>query len=75
MTTADVLTERAISLAGSRANEEEAVQELLAFSGERRVAVVRARQHVLERLEEQPGDPTATRAVEFLEKVLSRLPV
>ena len=51
------------------------MRELLTVSGERRVAVVRARQSLLARSAEQAGDPTTTQAVELLDAVLTRLPV
>jgi len=75
MTTSEVLTEQALSLASAGAVGEDAVRELLTVSGERRVAVVRARQSLLARSAEQAGDPTTTQAVELLDAVLARLPV
>ena len=75
MTTSEVLTEQALSLASAGAMREEAVLELLTVSGEHRVAVVRARQSLLARSAEQVHDPTTTQAVELLEAVLIRLPV
>jgi hypothetical protein len=75
MTTSEVLTEHALSLASAGAVGEEAVQELLDASGERRVAVVRARQALLARSSEPTEDPTTTQAVELLDAVLTRLPV
>ena len=75
MTTSEVLTEQALSLASAGAVGEDAVRELLTVSGERRVAVVRARQSLLARSAEQAGAPTTTQAVELLDAVLTRLPV
>jgi hypothetical protein len=75
MTTADVLTELALSLAGSGMDRDEAVRQLLARAGDHRVAVVRAQGMVLERLEGRPEDQTASRAGEFLEDVLGQLTV
>ena len=75
MTTSDTLTEQALSLASAGAVGEDAVRELLTASGERRVAVVRARQSLLARSTEQTEDETTTQAVELLDAVLSRLPV
>jgi len=75
MTTSEVLTEQALSLASAGAVGEDAVRELLTVSGERRVAVVRARQSLLARSAEQAGDSTTTQAVELLDAVLTRLPV
>jgi hypothetical protein len=73
MTTSEVLTEQALSLASAGAVGEEAVLELLTISGEHRVAVVRARQSLLARSAEQ--DEATAQAVELLEAVLIRLPV
>jgi hypothetical protein len=75
MTTSEVLTEHALSLASAGAVGEEAVLELLTVSGEHRVAVVRARQVLLARSAEQAGDQTTAQAVELLDAVLIRLPV
>ncbi len=75
MTTSEVLTEQALSLASAGAVGEDAVRELLTASGERRVAVVRARQTLLSRSADQAADPTTTQAVELLDAVLNRLPV
>ena len=75
MTTSEVLTEQALSLASAGAVGEDAVRELLTASGERRVAVVRARQSLLARSAEHAEDPTTTQAVELLDAVLTRLPV
>jgi len=75
MTTSEVLTEQALSLASAGAVGEDAVRELLTASGERRVAVVRARQSLLARSAERAEDPTTTQAVELLDAVLNRLPV
>lgn len=75
MTTSEVLTEQALSLASAGTDSEEAVLELLSVSGERRVAVVRARQSLLARSAERGDDPTAVQAVELLDAVLIRLPV
>ena len=75
MTTSEMLTERALSLASAGAVGEDAVRELLTASGERRVAVVRARQSLLARSVEQADDPMTTQAVELLNAVLTRLPV
>jgi hypothetical protein len=75
MTTSEVLTEHALSLASAGTVGEEAVLELLTVSGERRVAVVRARQTLLARTEEQGGDEATAHAVELLDAVLIRLPL
>jgi hypothetical protein len=75
MTTSEMLTEQALSLASAGAAGEDAVLELLSASGEHRVAVVRARQALLARTAEQEDDETAAQAVELLDEVLIRLPV
>lgn len=75
MTTSEVLTEQALSLASAGATGEEAVLELLTVSGEHRVAVVRARQALLARSAEEAGDQTTAQAVELLDAVLIRLPI
>jgi hypothetical protein len=71
MTTSDMLTEQALSLANAGVIGEEAVRELLKTSGEHRVSVVRARQSLLAR----SADETTAQAVEWLDAVLTRLPV
>lgn len=73
MTTADILTERALALADEGMETEQAVEDLLMASGDRRVAVVMARRHLLEQGGENP-DPRTARGVDLLEQVLSRLP-
>ena len=75
MTTSEVLTEQALSLASAGTLGEDAVRTLLTVSGERRVAVVRARQSLLARSAEPASDPTTAQAVELLDAVLTRLPV
>jgi hypothetical protein len=75
MTTSEILTEQALSLASAGTAGEEAVRELLTVSGERRVAVVRARQSLLARSAEKTQDETTAQAVELLDAVLDRLPV
>lgn len=74
MTTADSVRERALFLAVSGADQEEAVRELEETCAGRRVAVVRARQMMASSLEGEPDQPTATRAIEFLDDLLARLP-
>jgi hypothetical protein len=75
MTTSEVLTQQALSLASSGAVGEDAVRELLTASGDHRVAVVRARQSLLARSAERLEDETTAQAVGLLDAVLSRLPV
>jgi hypothetical protein len=67
-----MVMERALALAEGDTNKEEAVVELLDFCGDKRVSVVMARVHLVERLSDQPDDQTA-RAVEILEEVVTRL--
>jgi hypothetical protein len=74
MTTADVVRERALSLARSETDVEDAVRELESCSGGRRVAAVRARQRVVAWLDSEPDQPAAMRAVEYLDQLLARLP-
>jgi hypothetical protein len=52
----------------------EAIRELEASSGGRRVAVVRARQQLLSSPDE-PDDQAKARAVALLDELLGRLPV
>jgi len=72
MTTAELLEEKAESLARSGTDTDSAVGELLDLSGSKRVSVVVARHHFLEVLEENAEDPVATRAVEYLDETLAR---
>jgi hypothetical protein len=74
MTTADSIREHAISLARSGVEPPEAIRELEASSGGRRVAVVRARQQLLSSPDE-PDDQAKARAVALLDELLGRLPV
>jgi hypothetical protein len=75
MTTADDLIEQALSFASGRTSDEDAVLALLAGSGGRRVAVVRARQALLARMAEHGEDEATTQAVASLDAVLARMPV
>jgi hypothetical protein len=72
MTTSEEVKARALDLARADASTEQAVRELLVCCGDRRVPVVLARQHLLEG--EQPEDSATSRAVEYLDEVLGRLP-
>ena len=74
MTTGDIVRERALELARSEADREQAVSELLTSCGGRRVAVVRARQQLVERLDGEPDQRDAMRAIEFLDELLVKLP-
>jgi hypothetical protein len=73
MTTADSIRERALSLARSGVERDDAIRDLETASGGRRVAVVRARQQVMSASE--PDDQDAVRAVELLDALLGRMPV
>jgi hypothetical protein len=75
MTTADIVRERALSLARSRAEPEEAVRELLDCCGGRRVAAVKARQQVLAWVDSGPDQQAAMLAIQYLDGLLDRLPV
>jgi hypothetical protein len=74
MTTADLVSDRAVELAGSETDPEAAVRQLLELAGDHRVAVVRARQLLLAGAEDPPVDPIA-RAVSLLDEALARIPV
>jgi hypothetical protein len=74
MTTAETVAERALDVARSGDDPDRAVATLLDAAGERRVAIVRARQL----LEERSGvgeDPTTARASQLLDAALARIPV
>jgi hypothetical protein len=74
MTTAEVVAERALGSARSEMDEETAIRELLDLAGERRVAVVRARQLLADR-GGGSEDASLARAVRMLDEALSRIPV
>jgi hypothetical protein len=74
MTTAEMVAERALDVARAGDDADRAVATLLDAAGERRVAIVRARQL----LEDRPGaaeDPATARASELLGAALDRIPV
>jgi hypothetical protein len=73
VTTAEILMERAFALIADETEPNEAVEELLTSSGNRRVAVVMARRHLLEQVGDD-SDPRTARAVALLDQVLLRLP-
>lgn len=75
MPTADAVREKALSLAEGGTVTDEAVQILLEYCGDRRVAVVLARQQLLKDLEDRPSNPVTSRAAELLDHVLGRLPL
>jgi hypothetical protein len=74
MSTADVVRERALALARSGTDPDQAVGELEISSEGRRVAAVRARQQLLALLDSEPGQEDAMVAIEFLDGLLTRLP-
>jgi hypothetical protein len=73
MTTAEIVRERALSLAQAGAPTDQAVMELLESSGDRRVAVVLAEQELLAELDATRSE-VIDRAVELLDRVLERMP-
>lgn len=75
MRTANVVREKALSLAEGRTPSEEAVRELLESCRDKRVPVVLARQQLLKDLEAPASDPVVSRAAELLDLVLERLPL
>lgn len=75
MTTGDIVRERALELARTETDREQAVSELLESSGGRRVPVVSARQHLISSLDSESSPADAMRAIEFLDELLERLPV
>ena len=75
MTTGDIVRERALELARTETDREQAVSELLESCGGRRVPVVSARQDLISSLDSEPSPADAMRAIEFLDELLERLPV
>jgi hypothetical protein len=75
MSTAELVREKAVSLAEASTPTEEAVRELLEYCHDKRVPVVLARQHLLRDVEATASDPVMTRAAELLDLVLERLPL
>jgi hypothetical protein len=74
MTTGDIVRERALELARSETDREQAVSELLTTCGGRRVAAVRARQQLVALLDSEPNQQDVMRAIEFLDDLLEKLP-
>jgi len=72
MSTGEELLERALSHTQAGADAEDAVEDLLQCCAGRRVAAVHARQVLLERVEADPGDETAARAMGFVDEMLHR---
>lgn len=75
MPTANVVREKAVSLAEGGTPTDEAVRELLDYCHDKRVPVVLARQQLLKDLEAPASDPVVSRAAELLDLVLERLPL
>lgn len=75
MPTADSVRRKALDLATADVPMDEAVQELFAFSEEKRVSVVLARQELLKEMGVAPSHDEAGRAAELLDQVLGRLPL
>jgi hypothetical protein len=71
MSTANVVMDRALTLARQGTDREVAVTDLLGCCASNRVAVVMARQRVLE--DPLPRPDEATQAVDLLDEVLRRL--
>jgi hypothetical protein len=74
MTTADAVRERALSLARSRIEREEALRDLQDCCGDRRVSVVRARQQLTTWLDSESDQADAMQAIGLLDELLDRLP-
>jgi hypothetical protein len=76
MTTTDLVRSKALALAKAGIPTDEAVNELLEYSGEKRVPLVLARQQMEGHLAEtKHSDPVVSRAAELLDWALSRLPL
>jgi hypothetical protein len=71
MATSVLVHDTALALVHANVDREEAIQELLTCCGDKRVAVVAARQTLIE--ESIESDP-ARRAVELLDEALRRGP-
>ena len=74
MTTADAVRERALTLVRETTDRDEALRDLRAFSGDRRVSVVRARQQLVAWLDSEADRSDAMQAIELLDELLDRLP-
>lgn len=75
MPTADALREAALEFARGGIPAQDGVMRLLELCGGRQVAMVLARQQLLEDAKAHPDDPSLTRATELLDGVLERLPL
>lgn len=74
MTTADLLSERASSLARSDSSDTDAITELLACADGHRVSVVLARRRLADAGGADGSDLDATRAVVLLQAVIDQMP-
>jgi hypothetical protein len=74
MTTADAVRDRALSLARSGIEREDALRDLQDCCGDRRVSVVRARQQLATAMDSETEQPDQVRAIELLDELLGRLP-
>jgi hypothetical protein len=74
MTTAETIMEQAIDLAIRDTDRELAARELATLFGDRRVAVVRAKQQLVDRSSEDPTDTALQLASDYLDGVLQMLP-
>lgn len=74
MSTADAVRERALTLARTTTDRDEALRDLRDCCGDRRVSVVRARQQLVAWLDSEPDQAEAMRAIELLDELLGRLP-
>jgi hypothetical protein len=72
MSTAQEVREAALRLAAEDRDKEEAVGELTTRAAGRRVSLLVARRELMGRLEEDPADSTANRALELVDIVLER---
>ena len=74
MTTADAVRERALSLARTETDRDEALRELQDCCGDRRVSVIRARQQLVTWVDSETDQSHAMHAIELLDELLDRLP-
>lgn len=74
MTTADAVRERALTLARSDTERDDALRDLQECCGDRRVSAVRARQQLVAWLDSEADQRDAMRAIELLDELLERLP-
>jgi hypothetical protein len=75
MPTAQTLSEAAMEFARAGMATDDAVTGLLEICGDKRVAVVLARQQFSGDMEARPNDPVLVRAAELLDRVLELLPL